>query len=216
MRARIFVVVAIAAWAELLSERIDRLDHFEVVGRAADADRALPLIEQLRPLPDIVVLDVAARFSLGAARSLRTCSPDLRLVAIGLDENPGQVLSWAMVGATGLVARTSSLDELLTTLAGVARGEAPCASSLAGALVRGVGSSDGAIQRGTPYLRLTQRERQVARLVAEGLSNKEIATRLQIEQGTVKSHVHSVIHKLGVSRRAQVAATLRRNGLVAS
>lgn len=95
----------------------------------------------------------------------------------------------------------------------VARGEAPCSPGVTGALLRGVGDSNSGMLNLTQSGRLTDREREVARLVADGFTNKEIAAHLRIEPGTVKSHVHSLIRKLGVSRRAQVAAKLRPDGL---
>lgn len=213
MRARVFVLVAVAAWAELLRDRMERGDGFEVVGVAADGDGALRHLERLDPPPDIAILDVGAGLALRTARTLRGREPAVRLVAIGLDDNPAQVLSWAMVGATGLVARTASLDDLLSALTAVARGEAPCSPGVTGALLRGVGGSNSGMLNLTQSGRLTDREREVARLVADGFTNKEIAAHLRIEPGTVKSHVHSLIRKLGVSRRAQVAAKLRPDGL---
>lgn len=213
MQEKVFVVVAVAAWAELLGDRIERDDGFEVVGVAADGEVALSQLERLDPAPDIAVLDVGARLALSTARILRRRERAVRLVAIGLEENPAQVLSWAMVGATGLVARTASLGELLSALNGVARGEAPCSPGVTGALLRGVGGSTSGMLKGRQAGRLTDREREVARLVADGYTNKEIAADLQIEPGTVKSHVHSLIRKLGVVRRAQVASKLPPDGL---
>lgn len=213
LREKVFVVVAITAWGELLRDRIERTDGFEVVGIAADGGGALPQLELLDPPPDIVLLDVGAHLALKTARALRARDAAVRLVAIGLEEHPAQVLPWAMVGATGLVARTASVDELLSTLIGVARGEAPCSSGMTGALLRGVGTSSNVMLDERSSTELTSREREVARLVADGHSNKEIAAHLQIQPGTVKCHVHIIIRKLGVSRRTQVAAKLWRDNL---
>jgi DNA-binding NarL/FixJ family response regulator len=208
----IFVIVEVCAWAELLRDRIETGGRFEVVGIAADGEDALEEIARLDRPPDIVLVDAGSRLGLKTARALRGRDEAMRFVAIGLDDDPAQVLSWAMAGAKGLVARTASLDELLGAVAGVARGEAPCSPEVTGALLRGVGESEGRVLGGAPGERLTGRECEVARLVAAGLTNKEIAADLQIEPGTVKSHVHSVIRKLGVSRRAQVAAELHADG----
>jgi DNA-binding NarL/FixJ family response regulator len=208
VRERIFIIGAVRAWGELLRERIDRDGGFDAVGVAADGDEALHEIERLDSPPDIVLIDVDVRLALTIARRLRGRHAAVRVAVLGLDDDPTQVLAWAIAGATGLVARTASLAELLNTLAGMARGEAPCSSGLTSALLRGVEGSGSGLLDARSDGRLTRREREVARLVAEGSTNKEIATDLHIELGTVKSHVHSVIHKLGVSRRAQVAAQL--------
>jgi two-component system, NarL family, nitrate/nitrite response regulator NarL len=204
VRQSVFLIVRVAAWGELLSDRMEREAAFEVVGLADDAEAGIAQVERLDPPPDIVLVDAG----LEMARAPRARHGSARLVAVGLEKNPKQVLSWALAGATALVARTASLEELLTTLTGVARGESPCSPEVSGALLRGVGTAERAIRNGTPPTRLTDREWEVARLVEDGLTNKEIATRLQIEPGTVKAHVHNVIHKLGVSRRVQVGAAL--------
>jgi DNA-binding NarL/FixJ family response regulator len=206
-RSLVFMVVTVAAWAELLYDHVRR-DGLELVGVAANGQDALHHIERLDRPPDIVLVEVGVQSALETARVLRDREPTIRLVAVGLDDNPVDVLAWAKVGAIGLIARTASLDELLSALTSVARGEAPCSPAVTAALLRGVGGSNGAMTNEMSTERLTEREREVAGLVAEGFTNKEIAVHLNIEAGTVKSHVHSVIHKLGVSRRAQVAAKL--------
>jgi DNA-binding NarL/FixJ family response regulator len=209
---RLFVIVSLAAWAELLAGVLARDDRFEVVGTETDGEVALRAMTRLDAPPDLVLVDTGARSGVALARTLRTDAWQVRVVAVGLDEDPAQVLSWARVGAVGLVARTASLDEMLWTLEAVARGEAPCSPGVSGALLRGVGdSTDGEVGRSLRH-ELTEREREVSLLVAAGWTNKEIAERLHIETGTVKTHVHSVIHKLGVSRRTQVASGLRLGG----
>jgi two-component system nitrate/nitrite response regulator NarL len=213
VRQRVFVISAVIAWAELLRDWIDGHHGFQVVGIAADGEGGLRQVERLDRPPDIVLLDVGAPLALKTARLLRARDPAPRLVAMGLDENPSQVLSWAMARANGLVARTASLEELLTALTDVARGEETCSPGVTGALLRGVGNSTQPTVKERPSASLTDREREVAQLVVHGSTNKEIASRLQIELGTVKSHVHSVIRKLGVSRRIQVATELRDDDL---
>lgn len=209
MRERLFLIIAVAACGELLRERIECTDAFAVVGTASDGQSGLDHIERLERGPAIVLIDVGARFGLEAARALRARDEGIRLVALGVGETPAQVVAWAEVGAAGLVARDASLDELLGALTGVARGDAPCSPGVAAALLRGVGGLGEGKQREERPVRLTAREREVALLVTDGLTNKEIARRMQIEPGTAKSHVRSVTLKLGVSRRAQVAAALR-------
>jgi len=214
VRQRVFVIAAVMAWGELLRDWMEGYDGFQVVGIAADGEGGLRQVERLDRPPDIVLLDTGARHALRTAGLFRARDPAPRLVAMGLDEDPSNVLSCAMAGANGLVARTASLEELLSALTDVAHGKDTCSPGVTGALLRGVGNST--TQRTVkerPSGRLTDREREVARLVVHGSTNKEIASRLQIELGTVKSHVHSVIRKLGVSRRIQVAAEPREDDL---
>jgi DNA-binding NarL/FixJ family response regulator len=211
LHKRVFVLVSVAAWAELLSATLEGDDRFELVGVATDGDTALRTMATLDAAPDLVLIDAGARSGTMLARTLRTDRWRVRVAVVGLDEEPGQVLMWARLGATGLVARAAPLDELLQTLEGVAEGQAPCSAGISAALLRGVGDSAQEQDRANPRHGLTEREREVALLVADGWTNKEIAVHLHIETGTVKTHVHSVIQKLGVSRRAHVGPGLLRS-----
>jgi DNA-binding NarL/FixJ family response regulator len=212
MTRRVFTIVAVKAWAQLLGDRIERMPEFEVVGSAPDGAVALDELRRLDPPAGIIVIDVDTRLALETASVVLRSDATGQLIAVGLDEDPADAVAWAMAGAVGLVDRTASLDELLNTLAEVARGEPHCSAGIAGALLRGISSAnDGSRRNAMP---LTGRELEVARLVASGLTNKEIATRLQIAPGTVKSHVHSVIRKLSVARRAHVASKLPQGNLL--
>jgi DNA-binding NarL/FixJ family response regulator len=209
--ARIFGVVSTVAWGELLRALLGTRGSIECAGIAIDGDLALKQIAAMTPPVDIALVDITARRALEMTQRVRRDRSPLRVVALGLDGNPGEALTWAMAGAAGLVARNATSEELVRALAGVARGEAPCSPVVISALLRAVGTpADGT--RGEPGVALTAREREVAELIAVGLTNKQIAASLQIEPGTVKSHVHSVIRKLRVSRRAQVAALVHRDG----
>ena len=132
-------------------------------------------------------------------------------MVVGVEESSSEVLAWAELGVTGLLGRAVPTCELLDSLSGVARGEAPCSPGVASALLRGVASMAEVSPSDPTQPRLTTREQEVALLLDEGCTNREIADRMQIEAGTVKSHVHNVMRKLGVSRRAQVAGRIRRD-----
>ena len=203
----LFLIVATEVCAELLRDWIDLTDKFEVVGIATDGQSGLRQMERLEQSPDIVVLEVGAPLALETARALRARNGTIRVAALGLDEAPSTALAWAAVGANALIGRSAPLEELLVTLHGVAEGDAPCSGGVAAALLRGVAGL-GETNRQEAPLCLTAREREVALLLADGLTNREMARRMHIELGTVKSHVHSVIGKLGVARRAQVAARI--------
>jgi len=211
VKQRVFFVVAIAAFGHAIRDRLEQADLLRTVGTAIEPDDGLRQIERLGYAVDIVVVDAGLGGGLEIARDLRARRPSVRIVALGIDDEPRIALMWAKLGAAALVSRTASLDEVVDTLVAVARGESPCSPKVAAALLRGIsGSRDGeAHEDGNESL--TSREHEIALLLTDGLTNKEIAWRLHIEPGTVKNHVHSVIHKLGVSRRAQVAAALRRN-----
>ncbi len=208
---KLFLVVGLGAYAELLGERIALTDDFVIVGSATDGADGLQQICRLEHSPEIVLLDAGALNAYEFAQALRERDRAVRVVVVGVQESPSEVLAWAELGVTGLLGRAVPTCELLDSLSGVARGEAPCSPGVASALLRGVASMAEASPSDPTQPRLTTREQEVALLLDEGCTNREIADRMQIEAGTVKSHVHNVMRKLGVSRRAQVAGRIRRD-----
>ncbi|MGV0814689.1 response regulator transcription factor [Mycolicibacterium boenickei] len=215
MRHHVFAIVAVRAWTELLSEWIARIPGFELVGTASDATAALGDLTRIQAAVDIVVIDVSTRLALESASALRRADPPRKLIAVALDGDPGQAMAWASAGAAGLVGRDASVDQLCHALVNVSHGVAHCSDEISGALLRGVGANGGR-RSGAHSHCLTDREQEVAWLMTHGLTNKEIADRLHISAGTVKSHVHNVICKLGVQRRAYVARKLGHGGATAA
>lgn len=206
-RHGVYTVVAVQIWGRLLNDWIAHLPDFEIIGSATNGVEAVAELQRSdRPI-QIVVIDAGGRFALETAAAIRQADASKRLVAVNVGEDPDRAVVWATTGALGLVGSSASLDELSATLREVAAGQAGCSVGISGALVRGVGNNGVARlhRNGAP---LTARELEIARLVANGLTNHEIATRLQISTGTVKSHVHNIIRKLGVGRRAHIRQKL--------
>ncbi len=108
------------------------------------------------------------------------------------------------------MTREASLEELVEVVESVARGESLLAPRIGALLLRRVAEAAGHKRAPTAAGRLTPRELQVVGLIDEGLSNKQIAARLSIELATVKNHVHSILEKLEVERRAEAAARVRQ------
>ena len=148
-------------------------------------------------------------------RALRDARPDAHVVALGVPEDESEVIACAEAGAAGLVTLEGSLDDLEAMLESVGRGETLCSPRVAAALLRRVAAlADDHAASG--HARLTAREREIVQLVDRGLSNKEIARELQIELTTVKNHVHNILDKLHVRRRADAAARVRRGRVPAA
>jgi two-component system, NarL family, nitrate/nitrite response regulator NarL len=159
--------------------------------------------------PDVVLVDVAAHDAPPRVREACFHFPGLPVVALGTGQNAGEVVPVLEAGAAGYLTREDPLAALADTLAAVARGEMPASRTVAAALGRRVAELAGA-RRGAPALaRLTAREGAILELIAEGLSNKEIARRLGVRPLTVKNHVHNLLQKLEVRRRGEAAALLR-------
>jgi two-component system nitrate/nitrite response regulator NarL len=156
---------------------------------------------------DVLVVDTSGHAGLEATRRV-IGDAELPVVALGVPDDPDHVIALAELGVVGFVEREASLDELVGSVVSAARGEATCPPRIATTLIRRV-SSLAAVRHSADVTALTARERQVVQLIAEGLSNKEIAARLCIEVATVKNHVHNILEKLEVNRRSDAVARLR-------
>jgi DNA-binding NarL/FixJ family response regulator len=133
-------------------------------------------------------------------------------VALALPEAEADVIACAEAGASGYVPREGTLDDVEAVIESVARGEALCSPRIAATLLRRIAATAAERQPAPSEMRLTSREMEIIDLIDEGLSNKEIAQRLCIAVPTVKNHVHSILDKLHVHRRAEAVARLSARG----
>jgi DNA-binding NarL/FixJ family response regulator len=138
--------------------------------------------------------------------------PAVKTLIFGLTETRGQVLRYIEAGADGYVTKDDSAEQLVDTIRAVNRGRAHISPEMAAVLMERLGSYAQLFAeietRFQQEATLTPREREILNLVARGLTNPQIADELVIEVGTVKNHVHSILGKLGVSRREEAAAYL--------
>ena len=205
---RVFVVADVRVYRELLADALTREDGFEVGGSAPGdiASMAIGMTE-----PGVVLVDTASIPGQAGVRALAAAAPTAKIVAVGIPDDEAAVLALAEAGVTGYVTVEQPLAELVAAVEAAANDELQCSPRVAAALAKRVAALAGG-PRGTGDQRLTRREREIAALVSEGLSNKQIARRLSIEQATVKNHVHNILAKLGASRRDEVAVLLRIHG----
>jgi DNA-binding NarL/FixJ family response regulator len=196
---------------------IDAEEDLHVVGEAADGRQAVELA--LRLSPHVVVMDVRMPRMDGIEATRRitasgTSSPPrvLILTTFDLDE---YVFDALRAGASGFALKSRPLDELLAAIRVVASGEALLAPSVTRRLIAHFSHRDrGPAERGVDIDRLTQRERDVLGLVAQGLSNAEITDRLQVSLPTVKTHVSRILSKLDARDRTQLVVIAYESGLV--
>ncbi len=205
------ISVLIASDVRLYSEGIAQVlgasQRVHVVGTAGHPGSVLGAVEARAP--QVVLLDQAMPASLDLLRAILVAAPRCRVVVLGVPAQEAALVAWAEAGVGGFVPRESSLEELIQTVETAVRGEFHCSPGVAGALVRRLAHRASASPMSPPRLPLTQREAEIVRLIDAGLSNKEIAVRLGIEVATVKNHVHNLLEKLRVHRRAEAAARLR-------
>ena len=184
--------------------------ELSVVGVAGDRSELVQRVREERP--GIVVLDMAMAESLEAVRDLWHEAPDVRVVAITVPELEHAVIACAEAGIAGYVVREGSLDDLRRTIDSVARGESIVSPKMAASLLRRVSALAADRATPLPMEELTLREREIVGLIEQGLANKQIAARLNIELATVKNHVHRILEKLHVTRRGEIASRLHHSG----
>ncbi|HUT89898.1 MAG TPA: response regulator transcription factor [Thermoguttaceae bacterium] len=183
----------------------------EIVAEAATGKEAVALAEEHRP--DVVLLDIRMPDGdgLSTLEKLRSKVPETAVVMLSTYDNPTYVARSVALGAADYVLKGSSREDLITTLQAAAAGESP---SRAGELRRVATAMKMRQAVDDDEVPLTQRETQVLRHVALGLSNKEIGRSLEISVETVKEHVQNILRKIAVSDRTQAAVWAVRKGLV--
>ena len=206
---RILVVAGVRLYEEGLARVLDADERFGVVGTARSFGDALTVLRTLPAPPEVVLLDIGRPDRHVAVRAIRDEFPEARVVALAVREFDEDIVGWAEAGVAGLVSLEASLDDLAATVESVVRGETLVPARTAAVLLERVAELARAGVATAESAALTPREREIAVLLDEGLSNKEIAARLHIELPTVKNHVHHILGKLQVSRRGEAAAALR-------
>jgi DNA-binding NarL/FixJ family response regulator len=205
---RVFIVTEVRLYEQGLIGAIDADPRCRVAGSATDTRQACAAIALLEPPPHVLLLDVGAS-GPAALERVAAVQPDVRVIALAVRGHEEDVLDWAEAGAAGIVGQEDSVEDLLRTIEAVVHGETACSPRVAATLLRRVATVKREHLPGPAHAALTPREREIVRLIDSGKSNKEIAAVLRISVPTVKNHVHRIIEKLNVNRRAEAAAVLR-------
>src|SRR5262249_12376440 len=136
-------------------------------------------------------------------------TPGLRIIAAAVRETEDDIVAWAEAGVIGYIPNSTPLSDFVRLITEIHAGEQICSGRVAAGLLRRVALGGAGSAAARPMAALTQRERQTAELIAHGLSDKEIARRMNISLATTKSHVHNLLGKLNVRRRNEVGGYLR-------
>ena len=206
-RPRLVLLADVRLYREGLVRALEATTQVDVLGAATVTEASLDFLVRTRP--DIVLLESAAQRMPAVVSAIPTLVPEAKIVAFAIVDEEHDAIRCAEAGVSGYVTREASIDELVMTIVRVAHGEFPCSPRVAALLARRVSSLSAQREPATVASSLTTREREIIHLVDDGLSNKEIASRLGIGLSTVKNHVHHILHKTRASRRSQAAARLR-------
>jgi two-component system, NarL family, nitrate/nitrite response regulator NarL len=209
---RILIVDNSRLMCQMMRTVLKREADMEVVGCATTTEEALnqvPACEVIligTELPNDVVHNLIQKVAAE--------HPDVKILVLGLPKSEKAILHYIEAGATGYVLKEDSVDKLLKTVRAAHSGEAIVSPQIAAALMNRLARlanlyGQGPLQKAWHESdELTRREQEVLNLIAQGLSNQEIANRLYIQVGTVKNHVHSVLRKLNVNSRKEAAVYL--------
>jgi DNA-binding NarL/FixJ family response regulator len=187
----------------------EQAGDIEVVGQAADGEEAVAIAARVDP--DVILMDlVMPRLDgVGSIRRLRQAGIDAQVVVLTTFAEDTQVRDALQAGAIGYLMKDVQREELVTAIRAAADGLPTLHAQAQDRLIRHVTAPPST----SPFDTLTERERDVLRLIARGRSNKAIAGTLQLTVGTVKGYVSAVLAKLGVSDRTQAALLAVREGL---
>jgi two-component system nitrate/nitrite response regulator NarL len=204
---RVLLVNEFRLMANVIAATLEDEDDIQVIGCATMPEKALTLAAACdvalvsTRLPDDGALELI--------QAIVDHYPDVKVLALGLGDSEAEILQHVEAGAVGYVLKDDSMEEMLRNIRAAYAGEALVSPEIAAALMNRVNElaqQFAEVVAVPESVEFTPRERQVLELVAQDLTNQEIAERLFIEVGTVKNHVHSILKKLNVNSRYDAAA----------
>jgi two-component system nitrate/nitrite response regulator NarL len=194
-----------------VARSLDEAGGFEIVGEGSTHQDAVNLVAQWQP--DILLLDISIPGGgIDAVAAILAKHPQQKIVMLTVSEAGGDVTRALKSGAQGYVLKGVEAESLSQILASVAAGEAYVSPALSARLLSGNGRFDGhgQAQASIPG-ELDERQRRILRLVSRGLSNKEIAIELALQEKTIKHHLTRIFSKLGVSNRTEAAMAFSKS-----
>ncbi len=185
----------------------------EVVGEAATGDETIALAATLQP--DVILMDINMPGVNGieATRRILHTSPHISILVVTMYEDDDSVFAAMRAGARGYLLKGADQEETLRAIKAVSRGEAIFSPAIAKRLIRYFSPTRAAVTPPQAFPELTDREREILTLLAQGHNNADIAQRLVLSPKTVRNHLSNVFNKLQVADRAQAIIRAREAGL---
>ncbi len=201
VRFEVFLLAENRLLREALTRILSKMGDIRILGEGSPDSDSEPRIAELKPkilLADATVLAFSALIP-----NVRKALPDLKVIMIGMDSDREVFLHAVREGAQGYVLKDASATEVASAVRAVINHEAVCPPGLVSILFESVAQWQAAFPsaRVQRQLGLSRREQQLVHMISEGLTNKEIASRLGLSQQTVKNHVHRMLRKVGANDR---------------
>jgi DNA-binding NarL/FixJ family response regulator len=186
----------------------------EVVGEAVNGSEAMKMVAQLQP--DVVLMDIAMPImgGLEATRRITREYPKTKVLVITQHDDKEYVFPVLESGASGLISKAAASSELASGIRSVNKGDSFLSPSVAKLLVENYQQTAGERNQQDPYNQLTEREREVLKLLAEGFSTQEMADMLVITRKTVEGHKTNLMTKLGIHNRIDLVKYALRRGII--
>jgi DNA-binding NarL/FixJ family response regulator len=210
---KVLLVIEVRLIGNIFASVLEDEPDIKVSGHVTTLDDALRFLQQQQVDVILVSASLPDQDALKLTRSIVENVPSSKVLVLGLsEENKHHTLRYIEAGAAGYILKDSSLKELIEVIRLAQKGEARISSRMAGAMMERLSNLARMFStfehRMDGDVHLTSREREVLQFIGEGLTNQEIASRLVVEVGTVKNHVHSILEKLNVSSRDEAASYL--------
>jgi DNA-binding NarL/FixJ family response regulator len=192
------------------------LPDIEVVGEAADGESAITQVDALRPEVVLMDINMPGVNGIEATRRILSTHSNLGIIMVTMLEDDASVFSAMRAGARGYILKGAHHEEILHAIRAVAAGQAVFGPAIAARMMnffQGLNTSPQTGSAAVAFPELTEREREVLTLIAQGVSNKEMAEKLVISMKTVSNHITNIFSKLQVADRAQAIIRARDAGL---
>jgi len=213
---RVLIVDDHALFRRGLRMVLEQESDVEVVGEAADGEEAVDVAQEL--MPDVILMDVRMpkRSGIEATEEIKDLIPHARILMLTISEDESDLFDAIKAGASGYLLKEISIEEVADAVRAVAAGQSRLSPSMASKLLTEFAAMSRRSEEPEqlPAPRLTDREMQVLRLVAQGLANREIAKQLFISENTVKNHIRNILEKLHLHSRMEAVVYAVREKLL--
>ncbi|MFZ5943846.1 MAG: response regulator [Bacillota bacterium] len=216
-KAKILLVDDHALFRKGIASLLSGLDEIEIIGEAGNGREGLEKALALKP--DVIIMDVEMPQLTGveAVKLIKEELSDTKIVMLTISDDDSNLFKSIRNGAQGYLLKSMDPDDLIKEIKGLLKGEAAISKPLAGRILKEFANisnsykdKEGDFQK----FNLTEREAEVLKLVAQGITNKEIAVNLAITENTVKNHLCNIMEKLHLQNRVQLATFALREGLL--